>query len=226
MHMERRSMSHIPCGNNKNVFHHCKLSGRWEEKCWRLHLKLHPRNYVAKRRVQKMNPNRDKDLTTSPTQVEEAVQGAIAAHEVHIIIKEDFGSKVTLCYLQSFRRTPSWRCVEDWCTEVNDLGGGFLRIPWHACKHVQALQGCFHVRKQLILARERIPHFSCGIVTWWYSVPGSHWTHTNIWLGFIDYQDGLSPSLRERWEWVLIVEFGCRDCSELRISEQSSALRE
>jgi hypothetical protein len=28
------SMSGSPCSNNMKFFHHCKLSGHWEVKCW------------------------------------------------------------------------------------------------------------------------------------------------------------------------------------------------
>jgi len=32
--------------------------------------------------------------------------------------------------------------------------GYFLRNPWCSCEHVQALKGCFHVRKKMILEDE------------------------------------------------------------------------
>jgi hypothetical protein len=54
------------------------------------------------------------------------------------------------------------------------------------------------------------------------------WDHTeqedqhSTWIH--DFQDGLSPRKRGRWEWMLSLEFIFGDCSKLRISEKISAL--
>jgi hypothetical protein len=61
-------MSSSPYSNTKKFFHHCKLSGHWEEKCWQLHLELHPRNHIAKRRVWRVKSKEDEEFPTSPSQ--------------------------------------------------------------------------------------------------------------------------------------------------------------
>jgi hypothetical protein len=78
-----------PYHSANNVFHHYKLSRHWEVKCWGLHLEIHPKNRIAKRRVWKVNPNREEEFLAYPFQGEEVVEGEIETHEVHITIEEE-----------------------------------------------------------------------------------------------------------------------------------------
>jgi hypothetical protein len=85
----RKGLSQAVHTNNKNFFHHCKLSGHWEAKCWQLHPELHPRNHTTKRRVWRVKIEEDEELPASPIQGEEVVQGEIATQEVCITNKMD-----------------------------------------------------------------------------------------------------------------------------------------
>jgi hypothetical protein len=65
-----------------NFFHHCKLSGHWEEKCWWLHLELHPRNCTTKRRVWRVKKERGEEIHVSPIKGEDVSQRVVAVQEV------------------------------------------------------------------------------------------------------------------------------------------------
>jgi hypothetical protein len=77
-HIERRSMSRNPYCNSKNFFHHYNLSGHWEEKGWRLHLELHPRNHTTKRRLWRVKIVEYEEWPTSPIQEVEIFLAEIA----------------------------------------------------------------------------------------------------------------------------------------------------
>jgi hypothetical protein len=47
------------------MFHHCKLSGHWEAKCWQIHYELDPINHIAKRRVWRVKIAEDEELIAS-----------------------------------------------------------------------------------------------------------------------------------------------------------------
>jgi len=93
--------------------------------------------------------------------------------------------------------------------EVNVLG----RVLGNSIMCLQALKGCFHVEKQLSLAREGGSYFllwDCYMMASFVGV--TLIKKTNVRLGFIDCQDGPPPTLKGRWEWMLSAEFEYGDC--------------
>jgi hypothetical protein len=76
-HKKKNIVSRSPYPNAKNFFHHCKLSGHWEENFWCLHLELHPINQIAKRRVWRVNILEYGEFYAPPIQGVKVVQGEI-----------------------------------------------------------------------------------------------------------------------------------------------------
>ena len=67
-------------GKQRNPFkfkifcHHCKMTGHWEEKCWRLHPELHTTYCATNNREWRVEMRSDKELPTSTAQGEIATQ--------------------------------------------------------------------------------------------------------------------------------------------------------
>jgi hypothetical protein len=66
----------------QEFFQHCKLSGHWEAKCWRVHPKLHPRNHTTKRRVWRVK-GKKKDEGAAIVQEPIAAEDFISTYEMH-----------------------------------------------------------------------------------------------------------------------------------------------
>jgi hypothetical protein len=132
----------------------------------------------------------------------------------------------TSCFRYYIRRTPSWRCSGDWCTQVNDLGR-VLENSMTCLQSCVGTGGFFPCKESTNPSKRR--HATLPLVDCYVMVSLAVVTlikKTDIPLGFMDCQDGPSPRLRGRWEWMLRAEFGSRNCSKLRINGHTSILRE
>jgi hypothetical protein len=113
-----RSMSSNPYHSIDKNFHHYKLIGHWEEKCWWLHSELHPRNYTTKRRVCRVNIVEDEECPASPIQEVEVVQEETTMRDDIDTTKIDNKlipreSITSSCVQYCIQITPSWTCVRE-----------------------------------------------------------------------------------------------------------------
>jgi hypothetical protein len=82
--MERRSMLENICSSNMNFYQNFKLSGHWDEKCWRLHLELHSISHTNKRRGWRVKSKEDEEFIASLAKEEEVIQGFISTQELNL----------------------------------------------------------------------------------------------------------------------------------------------